>query len=107
MNRDYLVIVPTYNEITSIGVLLPQLGAKVIFQQQFWAGGGYRWDDAATVMAGVSFLNNRLDLAYSMDLSVINSNVKSNLSHEVMLRFVLPSFQTAARFVPIKTPRFN
>ena len=25
MNRDYLVIVPTYNEITSIGVLLPQL----------------------------------------------------------------------------------
>ncbi|MBP6054330.1 MAG: PorP/SprF family type IX secretion system membrane protein [Cytophagaceae bacterium] len=89
------------------GVLLPQLGAKVIFQQQFWAGGGYRWNDAATVMAGVSFLNNRLDLAYAMDLSVINSNVKSNLSHEVMLRFVLPSFQTATRFVPIKTPRFN
>jgi glycosyltransferase involved in cell wall biosynthesis len=25
MNRDYLVIVPTYNEITSIGHLLPQL----------------------------------------------------------------------------------
>jgi type IX secretion system PorP/SprF family membrane protein len=89
------------------GVLLPQLGAKVIFQQQFWVGGGYRWDDAATMMAGVSFLNNRLDLAYAMDLSVINSAVKSNLSHEVLLRFVLPSFQTASRFVPIKTPRFK
>jgi dolichol-phosphate mannosyltransferase len=25
MNRDYLVIVPTYNEITSISILLPQL----------------------------------------------------------------------------------
>jgi glycosyltransferase involved in cell wall biosynthesis len=25
MNRDFLVIVPTYNEITSIGILLPQL----------------------------------------------------------------------------------
>ena len=25
MNRDYLVIVPTYSEITSIGILLPQL----------------------------------------------------------------------------------
>jgi dolichol-phosphate mannosyltransferase len=25
MNRDYLVIVPTYNEITSVGILLPQL----------------------------------------------------------------------------------
>lgn len=25
MNRDYLVIVPTYNEITSIGILLPKL----------------------------------------------------------------------------------
>ena len=25
MSRDYLVIVPTYNEISSIGILLPQL----------------------------------------------------------------------------------
>lgn len=25
MNRDYLVIVPTYNEITNVGILLPQL----------------------------------------------------------------------------------
>jgi hypothetical protein len=89
------------------GVLLPQMGAKIIYQQQFWVGGGYRWDDATTFMAGVSLLSNRLDLAYAMDLSVINSAVKSNLSHEVMLRFVLPSFQTATRFVPIKTPRFN
>jgi type IX secretion system PorP/SprF family membrane protein len=89
------------------GVLLPQMGAKVIFQQQFWVGGGYRWDDATTFMAGVSLLSNRLDLAYAMDLSVINSAVKSNLSHEVMFRFVLPSFQTSTRFVPIKTPRFN
>jgi hypothetical protein len=70
-------------------------------------GAGYRWDDAATAMAGVSLMNNRLDLAYALDLSMINSAVKSNISHEVMLRFVLPSFQTASRFVPIKTPRFN
>ena len=89
------------------GVLLPQGGVKVAFQQQLWVGGGYRWDDAATFMAGVSILNNRLDLAYALDLSVINSATKSNLSHELMLRFVLPSFQTSSRFVPIKTPRFN
>lgn len=89
------------------GVVSSQVGAKVIFQQQFWVGAGYRWDDAATAMAGVSLMNNRLDLAYALDLSMINSAVKSNISHEVMLRFVLPSFQTATRFVPIKTPRFN
>jgi type IX secretion system PorP/SprF family membrane protein len=89
------------------GVVSSQVGAKVIFQQQFWGGAGYRWDDAATAMAGVSLMNNRLDLAYALDLSMINSAVKSNISHEVMLRFVLPSFQTASRFVPIKTPRFN
>lgn len=89
------------------GIVLPQLGVKVMYQQQFWMGAGYRWDDATTAMAGLSFLNNRLDLAYALDLSVINSAVKSNISHEVMLRFVLPSFQSSTRFVPVKTPRFN
>ncbi len=89
------------------GVILPQMGAKIKYRDQFWLGTAYRWNDAATVMAGMSMLGNRLDLAYAMDVSVINSAIKSTLSHELMLRFVLPSFQTSSRFVPIKTPRFN
>jgi len=89
------------------GVILPQMGAKIKYQDQFWLGMAYRWNDAATAMAGISLMGNRLDLAYAMDISVINSAVKSTLSHELMLRFVLPIFQTSSRFVPIKTPRFN
>lgn len=89
------------------GVILPQVGAKMLYRQQFWLGSGFRWNDAISAMAGLTLLNNRLDLAYALDLAVINSNVKSNLSHELMLRFILPSFQSATRFVPIKTPRFN
>ncbi len=89
------------------GRVLPQMGAKLIFQQQFWLGGGYRWDDASSVMLGMTLLNNRLDVAYAMDMSVINAAVKSNLSHELMFRFLLPSFQTSTRFVPVKTPRFK
>lgn len=89
------------------GRLLPQMGAKLIYQQQFWLGGGYRWGDATGLMFGMSLLNSRLDVAYSMDLSVINAAVKSNLSHEIMFKFILPSFQTASRYVPVKTPRFK
>jgi type IX secretion system PorP/SprF family membrane protein len=89
------------------GKILPQLGAKMLYRQQFWLGSGFRWNDAVSAMAGLTILNNRLDLAYALDLSTINSAVKSNLSHELMVRFILPSFQTATRFVPIKTPRFN
>ena len=89
------------------GRLLPQVGAKVIYQQQFWLGGGYRWDDATSLMLGMTLLKSRLDVAYAMDLSVINSAVKSNLSHEIMFKFILPSFQTSSRYVPVKTPRFN
>ncbi len=89
------------------GAFLPQAGAKIIYQQQFWVGAGYRWDDATMFMTGVSLFNNRFDVAYALDLSVINTGAKANLSHEIMLRFVLPSFQSATRFVPIKTPRFN
>jgi type IX secretion system PorP/SprF family membrane protein len=89
------------------GTLLPQAGAKIIYQQQFWVGAGYRWDDATSFMTGVSLFNNRFDVAYALDLSVINTGAKANLSHEIMLRYVLPVFHSATRFVPIKTPRFN
>jgi type IX secretion system PorP/SprF family membrane protein len=89
------------------GVILPQGGAKVTFQQQFWVGAGYRWDDASIFMTGISLLNNRLDVAYALDLSLVNTAAKSTLSHEIMLRFVLPSFQLATRNIPVKTPRFK
>jgi hypothetical protein len=58
-------------------------------------------------MLGMTLLKSRLDVAYAMDLSVINSAVKSNLSHEIMFKFILPRFQTSSRYVPVKTPRFN
>jgi type IX secretion system PorP/SprF family membrane protein len=89
------------------GMVLPQIGAKVTYLQQFWLGAGYRWDDASSLMLGASLLKNRLDIAYALDWSLINAQAKANLSHEIMIRFVLPSFQTATRVVPIKTPRFN
>lgn len=89
------------------GIVLPQVGAKVTYVQQFWLGTGYRWDDASSLMLGVTLLNNRLDLAYAMDWSLVNTQAKANLSHEIMIRFVLPSFQMSTRMVPIKTPRFN
>lgn len=89
------------------GVVLPQAGAKVTFQQQFWIGAAYRWQDASSFMFGLSLLNNRLDIAYAMDLSVVNAAAKANLSHEIMLKFILPAFQLAPKVIPIKTPRFN
>ncbi len=89
------------------GIFLPQGGAKVTYQQQFWVGAAYRWDDASSFMTGISVLNNRLDIAYALDLSLVNASAKANLSHEIMLRFVLPSFQLAPRIIPVKTPRFN
>lgn len=89
------------------GKLLPHLGTKLIYQQQFWLGGGFRWEDSANIMMGMTLMKSRVDLAYSLDLSVINSAVKSTFSHEIMLKIMLPSFRTATRFVPVKTPRFN
>jgi len=89
------------------GKILPEMGARVEFRDMFWLGGSYRLNDAAVGMMGVSLLNNRLNLGYSIDYTLINIDAKSLLTHEVFLKFNLPTFKLGVQSVPIKTPRFN
>jgi len=65
MNRDYLVIVPTYNEITSIGHLLPQLlelnlDILVVDDGSPDADGSHQVSDLLTLMNAMN--NSEADL---------------------------------------------
>ena len=83
------------------------MGARVEYRDMFWVGGSFRLNDAAIGMMGVSLLNNRLNLGYSVDYTLVNLDAKSLLTHEVFVKFNLPTFKMGVQAVPIKTPRFK
>jgi hypothetical protein len=89
------------------GKILPEMGARVEYRDMFWVGGSFRLNDAAIGMMGVSLLNNRLNLGYSVDYTLVNLDAKSLLTHEVFVKFNLPTFKMGVQAVPIKTPRFK
>ena len=89
------------------GKILPEMGARIEYRDMFWIGGSYRLNDAAIGMVGVSMLNNRFNLGYSFDYTLVNLDAKSLLTHEVFIKFNLPTFKLGVQSVPIKTPRFK
>ena len=67
-------------------------------------GASYRYDEAIIGFLGYNFLkNNKLFVGYSFDYVVHNVYAKAPISHELVLRYDLPTPQMRK---PIRTPRF-
>ncbi len=73
----------------------------------YWIGAGYRFGDAGIVLAGLSLMQKKIKVSYSLDLTVKGNDAKSRTSSELMLSYVLPTFKTSSRKTIIKTPRFS
>jgi len=86
---------------------LPEMGGRMKFFDAFWVGGSYRLGDAVVGMMGFSILNQKLDVGYSLDNTLVNSSIKAPLSHEIFIKVNLPSFIRSGKGIPIKTPRFK
>lgn len=90
------------------GKVLPELGTRFGYKDLFWLGGSFRLNDAAIGMAGVSLLQQKLDIGYSLDVAMVQAAVKAPLTHEIFVRFQLPSFQSnGIKGLPVRTPRFK
>ena len=85
------------------------LNLLATYQSRFWAGLGYRFQDALMATIGANLMrNNALRFGYSFDLQVSNQSrlAKSATSHEILLAYALPA--PDARKKPIiRTPRFR
>lgn len=76
------------------------------YKDNFWGGVSYRYAEAIILLVGYSFMeDNRIRIGYSFDYIVSNQNAKQPTSHEVFIRYNLPSFGIGAKKV-IRTPRF-
>lgn len=83
--------------------------ALATYQNRFWAGLGYRLQDAVMATVGANLgRNNALRFGYSFDFQVSGQSraAKSATSHELLLAYALPA--PDARKKPIvRTPRFR
>ena len=67
-------------------------------------GTSYRYDEAIVGFLGYHFLKkNKLFVGYAFDYVVHNVNAKAPISHELVVRYDLPTPQMKK---PIRTPRF-
>jgi type IX secretion system PorP/SprF family membrane protein len=82
-------------------------GVRGTFNQKFWLGAGYRYQEAITGLAGVYLLkDNTLRLGYGLDLTNFGVEAKARTSHEIMLSYIFPKPANIIR-PPVKTPRYS
>lgn len=64
----------------------PQIdaGGRFIWKEMLWLGGTYRSEDAATIFAGINFLEN-FTFGYSYDVITNDVKVVSSGTHEIVL----------------------
>ncbi|MBC5775807.1 type IX secretion system membrane protein PorP/SprF [Pontibacter sp. KCTC 32443] len=82
-------------------------GAKVTYEEKYWAGVNYRHKEAVGALIGLGlFTDNSLRVGYAFDFTIFDRVAKAPTSHEVMLSYRLP--EPAVRFKPpVRTPRYN
>ena len=89
---------------TDLNLFTFDVSTLVTYQESFVLGGSYRYDEALVGFLGYHFLKkNKLFVGYSFDYVVHNVKAKAPISHELVVRYDLPTPQMKK---PIRTPRF-
>ena len=80
------------------------VSALAIYKENMFIGTSYRYDEAVVGFLGYNFLKKKkLFIGYSFDYVIHNVNAKAPISHELVIRYDLPTPQLKK---PIRTPRF-
>ena len=101
-----LDISPMFMVKSDLKTVSTEIGAIATYNQMFWGGVNYRWQDAASAMIGGNFLHNNIKIGYSIDFINFGLAAKSSTSHEVFLRYSLTPLKYGKKSI-IKTPRYN
>jgi type IX secretion system PorP/SprF family membrane protein len=84
-----------------------EANVRATFNDKFWGGVGYRYDESFTGMAGLALAkDNALRIGYAFDFVAFNQDARALSSHELMLSYRLPKPNTTTR-PAIRTPRYS
>jgi type IX secretion system PorP/SprF family membrane protein len=83
---DQIEVEPyTFLRTTFINPIQFELGARLIYDKNFFGGVGYRYQDAFSIMIGTYF--NNFSFGYSYDITTSNLRNYSSGTHEVVLGY--------------------
>ncbi|MGL1888237.1 MAG: PorP/SprF family type IX secretion system membrane protein [Reichenbachiella sp.] len=101
------VIQPSVLVHGNFAYLTYDINVRVIYQTKIWAGLSYRDGEAMSLLLGYSFLEDQsLEVGYAFDLVIDNQSAKQPTSHELYLRYNLPTLNSRSKKI-IRTPRFR
>jgi type IX secretion system PorP/SprF family membrane protein len=84
-----------------------EAGMRATYDDRFWGGLGYRYQESLTGMVGASLLkDNVLRIGYAFDWIAFNQEARAFSSHEIMLAYRLPKPGLAIR-PAVRTPRYS
>jgi len=82
-------------------------GVRGTFNEKYWVGANYRYQESISGLAGISFLkDNSLKLGYAFDLVNVSKDAKAFGSHEILLSYRIPQSPLATK-PAIRTPRYS
>jgi len=84
-----------------------EANVRATFNDKYWGGLGYRYDESFTGMAGLALAkDNALRIGYAFDFVAFNQDARALSSHEIMLSYRLPKPGMVTR-PAIRTPRYS
>ena len=101
-----IVLTPSINGKFDSKVFQYEVSALAKFNNQFLAGLAYRQDDAVSVIVGLTALQNKLRITYSLDYTVPSTEAKRPTSHEIMASYFVPMTLKGPKPI-IRTPRYR
>lgn len=106
VNRD-LDITPTILVKSDLTGFSADISGIATYRDLMWGGISYRKSEALILLVGYNFLENKeLKVGYSFDYVVKDQEAKRPTSHEIFIRYDLPSLILGGRKA-VKTPRFS
>lgn len=100
-------LTPSLLVTSDLNVYSIDLSVIATYNEKLWGGLSYRNQEAMTLILGYSFLENKqLRAGYAFDYVIQEQSAKQPTSHEIFIRYDLPSFSTGAKKI-IRTPRFR
>ncbi len=101
-----IVLTPSVNFKYDSKVFQWEASALAKISNQFLVGLAYREQDAVSVLAGISLLENKFRLTYSLDYTVPATEAKRPTSHEIMVSYFHPIAMRGPKPI-IRTPRYR
>ena len=92
LNDNWFVVPSFVFKYVRNAPLTFDLNAKIRYQDMFWVGGSYRYQDAVVLLAGIN-LFKKIDFSYAYDITTSDVREFSSGSHEIVLGYRLPNHQ--------------